>query len=63
VPEESAELDDYLSDLGMVPDAQSFADGTKEVEFESDAYKIEITDPQNELLEEEDEMDDAESES
>jgi hypothetical protein len=58
VPEERAELDDYLAHLSIVPDAQSFAEATKTIGFASGGYRIEITDPDNDLLEEEDALDD-----
>lgn len=51
VPEEPAELDDYLDHLSIVPDARSFADGATETEFLSGDYRIEVTDPNNDLLE------------
>lgn len=62
VPDAPAEFDDYLNHLSIVPDAQPFADATIEIEFLSGGYRIEVTDPHNDLLEET-EQSDNESES
>jgi hypothetical protein len=53
MPEEPSEFGDYRPTLRMVPDVQSFPDGVADIDFGSGAYKIEITDSDNELLEEE----------
>jgi hypothetical protein len=50
LPDQPSELDDYIGALWMVPDVQSFADAVAEFEFESGAYRIEVTDPHNSLL-------------
>ena len=52
VPEEPAELEDYRETLWMVPDVQSFPEAVAGIEFSSGAYRIEITDSENTLLQE-----------
>jgi hypothetical protein len=51
LPEEPAEFDDYSSTLWMVPDVQSFPDGIASIDFASGVYKIEVTDGDNPLIE------------
>jgi hypothetical protein len=51
-PEDPAQLEDYRETLWMVPDVQSFREALVDIEFVSGAYRIEITDSQNSLLEE-----------
>lgn len=57
MPEEPSEFEDYRPTLWMVPDVQSFPDGVAGIDFASGAYKIEITDSDNALLEEEEDTD------
>ena len=57
VPEEPAELGDYRATLEMVPDVQSFPEAVAGIEFASGAYRIEITDSENSLLEEDEDTD------
>jgi hypothetical protein len=58
MPDEPAILDDYLKDLWMVPDIKPFAQAVDEIEFASGGYRIEVSDLQNEFLEEDDETGD-----
>ena len=51
IPEEASDLDDYRESLWMVPDVQSFPDGVASIDFASGGYRIEVTDPDNPLLE------------
>jgi CheY-like chemotaxis protein len=57
VPEESAELEDYRATLWIVPDVQSFPEAVTRVEFASGAYGIEIIDPENALLQQDEDTD------
>lgn len=57
VPEEPAVFEDYRSTLGIVPDVQSFPEAVAGIDFPSGAYRIEITDPGNELLVEDEDTD------
>jgi hypothetical protein len=52
VSEEPAELADYRETLWMVPDVQSFPEAVADINFAQGAYRIEITDSDNGLLEE-----------
>jgi hypothetical protein len=56
-PEDSAQLEDYRGTLWMVPDVQSFPEAVEGIEFASGAYRIEITDSENSLLEEDEDTD------
>lgn len=61
-PEESAVCDDYRDQLWMVPDVQSFPDGVATINFATSNYKIEITDPDNMFLSEDEEGTDVRAE-
>jgi CheY-like chemotaxis protein len=63
VPEEPAELEDYRGTLWMVPDVQSFPEAVSVIEFASGAYRIEIIDPENALLQQDENTDEAKDES
>ena len=52
VSEEPAELADYRETLWMVPDVQSFPEAVADIDFAQGAYRIEITDSDNALLDE-----------
>jgi len=52
VSEEPAELADYRGTLWMVPDVQSFPEAVADIDFAQGAHRIEITDSENSLLEE-----------
>jgi hypothetical protein len=45
-PEEPAELDDYHAHLSIVPDVKSFRQGTRDIDFVSEEFKIKIRDSQ-----------------
>jgi hypothetical protein len=57
VPEEPAAFADYRGTLWMVPDVQSFSEAVAAIEFASGAYRIEITDSDNSLLDEDEDAD------
>ncbi len=52
VPGEAAEFDDYRETHRIVPDIETFENGVAGVEFTSGAYRIEVNDFDNPLLEE-----------
>jgi hypothetical protein len=54
IPEEPAQLDDYSDSLWMVPDLQRFSDAVEGIDFASGLYKVEVTDSDNPLLEDDD---------
>jgi hypothetical protein len=58
MPEEPAVCEDYRDELWMVPDVQSFPEGVAAIDFASSYYKIEISDPENLLLSEDEESTD-----
>jgi hypothetical protein len=58
VPEKPAVCEDYRERLWMVPDVQSFPEGVAAIDFASSCYKIEISDPDNVLLSENEECSD-----
>lgn len=49
-PSEEAEYHDQREALWMVPDVKTFEEGVLEIEFTSGAYRIEVTDANNDLL-------------
>ena len=51
MPGQVAEFDDYRDSLSVVPDVGTFEDGVAEIEFTSGAYRIDVTDFDNPLLE------------
>ena len=57
VPEVPAVFNDYSETLGIVPDVQSFTEGVAGIEFVSGAYRIEVTDSDNALLDEDEDAD------
>jgi hypothetical protein len=61
IPEEPAELNDYLESLSIVPDARSFPDGIVSIDLASGGYTVEVTDEDNPLLEEDEETDEENS--
>jgi hypothetical protein len=56
IPEEPSELDDYRESLWMVPDVRSFPDGVASVDVASGGYKVEVTDEDNPLLADDEEI-------
>ena len=64
-PGYEAELDDYLENLSIVPDACSFEEGVEKVDFSTKSYGVDVEDPDNEWLEDDNdgEIDDVEEES
>jgi hypothetical protein len=52
VPEASSVYEDHLEDLWMVPDVASFPDAVAAINFASAKYKIDVTDSDNPLLQE-----------
>jgi hypothetical protein len=57
VSEKPAELADYRGTLWMVPDIQSFPEAVADIDFAQGAYRIEITDSDNGLLEDDEDPD------
>lgn len=55
-PGEIAELEDYRAELWMVPDVQSFPKGVAGIEFSPGACRIEITDAENALLDQDEDV-------
>ncbi len=51
-PEDPAQLEDYRGTLWMVPDVQTFPEAVADIDFAQGAYRIDITDSDNGLLEE-----------
>lgn len=51
VPGEEAEFADYREHLSIVPDVQSFPNAVATIDFGSRRYMVEVTDPDNGLLE------------
>ena len=50
-PGQPAQFDDYRENLLMVPDVYSFPDAVEGMDFAAETYTVEITDPDNPLLE------------
>lgn len=57
IPEEAPEMNDYQGSLWMVPGVLSFPDGVARIDFASGRYKIEVTDEDNQLLEDDEDTD------
>ena len=57
-PGEWAEFSDYIDGLGIVPDVQPFPDAVRSMDFAAFTYEIEVTDPENTLLDDTDEDED-----
>ena len=62
VPDEVSDYLDYRDNLAIVPDVQSFPDAVESMDFGSRGYKVEITDPDNPLLEDLEVSDDSDDE-
>ncbi|MGC9999898.1 MAG: hypothetical protein ABSE21_07335 [Bryobacteraceae bacterium] len=62
IPEAAAELDDYRESLWMVPDVRSFPEGVASIDFATGGYTVRVTDEDNPLLEEDEEVDEEEPE-
>ncbi len=55
---ESTVYDDYRETLWMVPDVQSFPEGVATIDFASSGYKIEVSDSENPLLSNDEDIND-----
>jgi hypothetical protein len=58
MPGEEAELNDYLGSLGIVDDAQPYADEVDAINLSDDGYELSIEDKDNPLLEDPSEEED-----
>jgi hypothetical protein len=58
VPGGPANFEDYRGTLRMVPGVQTFPEGVASIDFSSGAYRIEITDSDDALLEDQELEDD-----
>jgi hypothetical protein len=57
-PGESPVYEDYRETLEMVPDVQSFPEGVDAIDFALSDYKIEVSDSENPLLSDEEDIND-----
>ncbi len=55
IPERAAELEDFRDSLWMVPDVCSFPEGVANIDLSAPGFKVEVTDEDNPLLDEEEE--------